>query len=110
MENDATSAITVNQDVREATWEERRVEMFSKVRNWSEKFIKRTAHPEGAFHDFRHFNNVVDAGRKYLKNVNDSDRGTDPLNFWEDLETYCKDNGLNQNFFSTNDLEIAMDL
>lgn len=92
------------------TWDENRKEMFLKVKSWSENFIKKTAHPDGAFHGYRHFINVAKAGRKYLEKVNGSTRGIDPLNFWDDLQTYCQERGLDQNFFSPQDLEIAIDL
>lgn len=102
---------TTEVDIHEViTWDEKRKEMFLRVRSWSENFINQTAHPDGAFHSYRHFENVVKAGRKYLEKVNGSTRGVDPLNFWDDLQTYCQDKGLNKNFFSPQDLEIAIDL
>lgn len=92
------------------TWDEKRKEMFLEVKNWNENFINKTAHPDGAFHCYRHFENVVNAGRKYLKAINGDNRGVDPLDFWKDLEIYCKNKKLGQNFFSTQDLEVAIDL
>jgi len=73
--------VSVNHDMVNQINERREklTKKYSEIKIASDEFIKGTNHPDGAFHDFRHFLNAVEAAKQLL---NAAQKGNDPTKFF----------------------------
>lgn len=103
----------VNLDIVNQTNERREAltNRYSEIKTASDEFIKGTNHPDGAFHDFRHFINVAEAAKQLLKAAQGDEMNlpNDPTHFWESLERFCRDNGFTMPDRNDKELEIVME-